>query len=147
MSNTNIFIAVAVVIVVVLGAFFFFGGGFSATPDETTLVPADEAVEDVAAVQVASSDVLGEYLTDSFGMTLYTTTKEDCIGSCLNVWPPYLAGNVVEDGSALGVILLEDTGAFQYTWNGEVLYYYSGDSVPGDTDGDGIGGVWSVARL
>ena len=147
MNNTNLFIVVIIVIVVVLGAFWFFGGGFpAATPEEGTTIFDAGAIEDIAAVQIASNDVLGEYATDSFGITLYTTTKEECTGECLGVWPPYAAGGTVEQDGALGTFFREDTGQYHYTWNGELLYYYSGDTVPGDTNGDGIGGVWSVAR-
>jgi len=146
MNNTNILIVVIIVIVIVLGVFWFFGGGFSAaTPEEGTVFP-DEVTDEVAAVQVASSDTLGEYATDSFGMTLYTTTKAECTGDCLSVWPPYGAAAMMAEAGGLGTILRGDTGAYQYTWNGDALYYYSGDSVPGEINGDGIGGVWSVAR-
>jgi predicted lipoprotein with Yx(FWY)xxD motif len=31
-------------------------------------------------------------------------------------------------------------------YNGQPLYYWSRDKVPGDVTGDGIGGIWSVAR-
>ena len=30
------------------------------------------------------------------------------------------------------------------TLNGWPLYYYSGDKTPGDTNGQGVGGVWWV---
>jgi predicted lipoprotein with Yx(FWY)xxD motif len=40
---------------------------------------------------------------------------------------------------------LSDANGTQVTYNGHLLYTYSGDSKPGDTNGEGIGGVWFVA--
>jgi predicted lipoprotein with Yx(FWY)xxD motif len=35
-------------------------------------------------------------------------------------------------------------GATQLTLNGWPLYYFAGDSAPGDTNGQGVNGVWWV---
>ena len=32
------------------------------------------------------------------------------------------------------------------TYKGLPLYYYKGDKNPGDTNGNNIGGVWSVVK-
>jgi len=149
MSNTNTLIIIVIVVVVVLGAFWLLGGGLSITPPTpgSGAVPAEEEVAvGVDPVQIASNEALGEYLTDSRGMTLYTTTKESCTGDCLTVWPLYGADAMMEGDGAPGSELRGDTGGYQYTWNGEALYFYAQDQVPGEANGDGLGGVWSVAR-
>ena len=40
---------------------------------------------------------------------------------------------------------LGDANGTQVTYNGHLLYTYAGDSKPGDTNGEGIDGVWFVA--
>jgi predicted lipoprotein with Yx(FWY)xxD motif len=39
----------------------------------------------------------------------------------------------------------DGAGKFQITVNGLPIYTYSGDSASGDTNGQGIGGIWWAA--
>ncbi|RTL31984.1 MAG: hypothetical protein EKK47_06195 [Burkholderiales bacterium] len=55
------------------------------------------------------------------------------------------------DGSSLGKCLsslscLEHDDMQHWTWNGSPLYYFAGDTKPGDRNGDGRGGVWHVVK-
>ena len=65
-----------------------------------------------------------------------------CNGGCATNWPPLL----VSDGAASGVsnlgTIARNDGTEQATYNGRPLYFFIGDSAPGDTNGDGAGGVW-----
>ena len=36
-------------------------------------------------------------------------------------------------------------GTQQLTWNGMPLYHYAHDTAPGDTNGNGIAGIWHAA--
>lgn len=91
------------------------------------------------------------FLTDGQGKSLYlslndTAGKSNCTGNCLLTWKPLLANARVLPGSGvsqanLGVILLS-SGAHQITYKGAPLYYYSKDTNPGDTNGQGINGTW-----
>ncbi|MEL6683532.1 MAG: hypothetical protein AAFQ09_12975 [Pseudomonadota bacterium] len=87
-------------------------------------------------------------LTDENGMTLYVT-KEDgdgvskCYDSCAEIWPPYLAGN--KDVAGLTRIERRD-GTLQWAKDGAPLYFWIGDTAPGDMTGNGVRGVWSVAQ-
>ena len=38
--------------------------------------------------------------------------------------------------------LTRDDGTVQVTYNGWPLYHFSGDTAPGDTNGQGLEGVW-----
>lgn len=87
-------------------------------------------------------------LTDDNGMTLYTFDKDPaeqsaCNGTCAQKWPPYLVGG--SDRSADGLSIIErDDGSEQWAINGKALYLWVGDAKPGDTTGDGVGGVWHI---
>jgi predicted lipoprotein with Yx(FWY)xxD motif len=102
--------------------------------------------------KLMQSGKLGPIFTDTEGKTLYTNKKDingisKCIGGCLKAWPPYVAssetGNLPTDIS----ISKRSDGTLQYTWKRMPLYYYSNDRKPGDVNGEGIGGVWSVVKL
>ena len=116
------------------------------------LDPAGEGVMPMAdaapSLQVASSG-LGDILTDADGNTLYLFTPDNqgaptCNDDCADAWPP-LAGEPLAgsgaDGSLVGTISRQD-GTTQTTYNGWPLYYFSGDSAAGDTNGQGVGDVW-----
>jgi predicted lipoprotein with Yx(FWY)xxD motif len=135
-------------------------------PDEVTDGPASTAAGEVAvvgaevtvagssamasAIEVASTD-LGEILVDGEGNTLYLFTPDaqgdsTCYDDCEVNWPPLADG--AEAGSGLDAGLLGSTtrtdGSSQVTYNGWPLYYFAGDTAPGDTNGQGINDVWFV---
>ena len=94
----------------------------------------------------------GIWLTDAAGRTLYLYTQDKgttsaCYGACAKAWPPLLTtGPVTISGqytvkTDLGTITRTD-GTKQVTYGGHPLYYYTGDSAPGQTKGQGVGGVW-----
>lgn len=102
------------------------------------------------AIGIATTDH-GEVLVDDSGMTLYLFLPDDqgestCTGGCATTWPPvtgeFVAGSGV-DGDLLGTVARGD-GSLQVTYNGWPLYRYAGDSEPGDTAGQGLGGNWWV---
>ena len=67
---------------------------------------------------------------------------------CAIAWPPVIVDAVptVADGAVqqgLGVTSRND-GAAQLTYLGQPLYYYLGDTAPGDATGQASDGVWFV---
>ena len=110
-----------------------------------------------ATVTVAKS-AKGEVLVDANGMTLYRFDKDksavsNCAGACAMTWPPLLleagaaapvTGNGVQ--GPLSVIARSDGGR-QVADNGHALYRFSGDTKPGDTNGDGFGNIWHVVTV
>lgn len=98
---------------------------------------------------------LGAYLTGDNGMTLYILTKDSpgtstCSGTCATNWPPFTvnAGETATAGAGVtGTIatLTRADGSIQVTYMGAPLYYFAGDTKPGDVTGQGVGGVWFVA--
>ena len=103
-------------------------------------------------VKVAQDPKLGSILTDSNGRTLYKFAKDqpnvsNCTGNCLGIWPPLTASGtptLAEGVPGKLDVLVRPDGIHQVTYNGIPLYYYSKDTKPGDTNGQGVGGNWSV---
>jgi D-xylose transport system substrate-binding protein len=103
---------------------------------------------------VTNNPTLGNILTDANGKTLYIFLNDkagvsNCTGACLAKWPAFSAaqGATPTAGSGvtgtLGTITRSD-GTVQVTINQMPLYYFGGDTKPGDTNGQGIGNVWYV---
>ena len=104
-------------------------------------------------VGVATTD-LGETLVDAEGKTLYifdadSNGKSSCNEGCDATWPPLVTtGDVTvsdELDSSLFATIERDDGSTQVTVDGKPLYTYAADANPGDTSGDGVGGVWHAA--
>jgi predicted lipoprotein with Yx(FWY)xxD motif len=94
---------------------------------------------------------VGTVLVDGNGMTLYlfeadTSTASTCTGSCAGTWPAFVtAGSPTASGAADASMLgttTRDDGSTQVIYNGHPLYLYSGDSAPGEANGEDVGGVW-----
>lgn len=123
--------------------------------EEPTEEPTEEATEEPsgASVALATTD-LGDVLVGPDGLTLYLFTNDEagvsnCVDSCADNWPALTveAGSepVAGDGvtGTLAVIERAD-GSMQVTINDVPLYYFAGDSAAGDTNGQGVGGIWFV---
>ncbi|WP_441246825.1 COG4315 family predicted lipoprotein [Kitasatospora sp. McL0602] len=103
-------------------------------------------------LKTAASAQLGTIVTDGNGMTLYrfdhdtaSPSASNCNGSCAALWPPALvaANQQVQgvDQSQVGSVTRAD-GSKQLTLAGWPLYRYTPDTKPGDTKGQGFGGIW-----
>ena len=85
------------------------------------------------------------------GMTLYTFDNDsagtsNCYDSCATSWPPYLAASgAAAPGAGFTTVQRKD-GTQQWAKDGAPLYFWVGDSAPGETTGDGVGGVWHTAH-
>ena len=100
----------------------------------------------------------GPFLTNSSGRAVYLWTadgmnKSTAQGAVLGAWPPVTTkGHVTAANGAkaadLGTITRSD-GSKQVTYLGHPLYYFAGDSGPGQTNGQGSNGFgakwWLVA--
>ena len=97
---------------------------------------------------------IGYVLATAAGMTVYWYSddvkgsgKSSCSAGCLNAWPavtgtPQVAAGVKLSGK-LGTIT-RSGGVVQATYNGYPLYTYAADMTAGQTQGNGVGGVWHV---
>lgn len=108
------------------------------------------ATEEMSGVHVADSEH-GEILVGPEGLTLYVFTADTdgtstCYDACAELWPPVPADVAIGsdlDQSMFGTTARED-GSEQLTVNGMPLYWYTPDTAPGDTTGQGFNDVWFV---
>ncbi|MCE5316901.1 MAG: hypothetical protein LLG04_06000 [Parachlamydia sp.] len=120
-----------------------------------TAIYADNAVSTAeTTVKTSENPSLGTILTDAKGMTLYVFTDDKsqnsvCYDQCAVAWPPLLTSkeSTQVSGAAgkLGSIVRKDRKR-QVTYNGKPLYYYYGDTNPGDANGQGLENKWFVAK-
>ena len=120
----------------------------SATPTATT------SSASALTIKTATLTVGGKamtVLTNTQGLTLYYRTSDMptsvCSGGCASAWPPVLSSTMPSvSGSLPGTFsLLNDANGSQVAYNGHPLYTYTGDSAPGQANGQGVGNVWFVA--
>lgn len=105
----------------------------------------------LAATAIQSTETAaGTVLADGDGMSLYTFDKDapavsNCYDDCAAKWPPLTAKTSSEPTGDFGIIARKD-GARQWAFRGQPLYLWVNDAAPGDTTGDGVKGVWHLAR-
>jgi predicted lipoprotein with Yx(FWY)xxD motif len=98
----------------------------------------------------AAASTLGQVVADADGRTLYVydgSGSTSCPAGCEAEWPPLVGAVVAGPGitAPLGTKSLGNGGQ-QVTIAGRPLYYYSGDTDPGASSGQGLGGTWFVVN-
>lgn len=102
-----------------------------------------------AAMVSTAKGSAGSYLTGPNGHALYlwmadSSGKSNCSSACAGAWPPLTTKGAPAAGHGvtaadLGTITRSD-GAKQVTYKGHPLYYFSGDTSSGQTNGQGSNG-------
>ncbi len=125
--------------------------GSTSSPTTGSVAGATSPVLKVAMVTVHGSSE--QVLTESNGDTLYYLTKDSatdvtCTGTCAGIWPPLLlaSGQPTASSSLPDALTVVSGGnGRQVEYAGHPLYRYSGDTGPGQSNGEGFNGVWFVA--
>ena len=156
MSRSRPITLLAATAAVPLAALAVAGCGGGSDGNSAAITPAKTASGRAPTVGLANQGKLGKVLVDGSGNTLYlfekdTAGKSACTGACATDWPPLrTAGKPVAgegaDAAAISTITRSD-GKPQVTYNGHPLYRYSGDSLAGDSAGQGVsacGAEWYV---
>jgi len=124
------------------------------TPPST---PTSAATTTGAVIHTTSETVSGNTvtaLTNDKGWTLYyfapdtATTSACATAPCTTNWPPLISqGTPTSKTDLPGTLGLQTNGnGSQVTYNGHDLYTYSGDTGPGQSNGEGAAsGKWHVA--
>ncbi len=119
-------------------------GGSTSTPSSASALTIK-----TAALTIGGKSMT--VLTNAQGMTLYYRTTDTstsvCSGGCASAWPPVLSKTMPSvSGTLQGTFsLMSDVNGSQVAYNGHPLYTYSGDSAPGQANGQGFGNIWFVA--
>ena len=107
----------------------------------------------VLTVNTGQASGVGTVLVNAQGLTLYhwkgeTTSNLMCTGACTSTWIPLqVAGGGSPTGGmhvtgSLDTFTRSDGAGTEVTYNGMPIYTYTGDSKPGEANGQGLGGVW-----
>jgi len=113
--------------------------------------PAAAKPAEVAPAAVAQAGTLGQVLVGANGNTLYAFTKDvdgvsTCFDACAAAWPAVTvtAGFTPPAGVDPALVSAVDRpdGSQQLKIGKWPLYFYAGDGAPGETNGQGVGGVW-----
>jgi len=159
--NKNI-IWIVVVVIIVAGLAYYMISNQSSYPapqaqnNAAAPTPSPASKPSALALNIGTDATLGKYIIAANGMTLYVFANDkigvsNCKDACAANWPPY---TVLDPGTALasagitgnvGTINRVDS-TIQITYNGRPLYFWKSDVKPGDTTGNGVDGVWSVAK-
>jgi predicted lipoprotein with Yx(FWY)xxD motif len=107
-----------------------------------------------ATVQTTNNASFGTILTDAQGHALYlyqqdSGTTSACTGGCASTWPPLTVTGTPTAGNGVTASLLgsakQADGSMQVTYNGHLLYGFTGDSAAGDATGEGVEGFFLVS--
>ncbi len=127
-----------------------YGSGYGNGGTTPTVSSSGSLVQTATATVKGTSETI---LTNAQGMTLYYRTIDRppttvCSGGCASVWPPLLVSgsNTPTSTTSLpGKLSVQaDANGTQVEYNGHPLYNFSGDTAPGQTTGEGFGGIWHV---
>ena len=98
----------------------------------------------------------GKVLFDGSGRALYLFKRDhgsrsSCSAACAKAWPPFLTTSAPKGRAGIHADLLGTTkradGKLQVTYAGHPLYYFSGDTKPGQINCQNVsnfGGLWLV---
>ena len=120
--------------------------------------PAPAPAQSAQATVIVRSSAFGRVLFDGrdfvlYGFTRDARTKSRCSGACAKAWPPYIVKRRPRAGPGVAAARLgtirRSNGSLQATYAGHPLYYYVGDTKPGQIlcqDVTEFGGSWRVVR-
>jgi predicted lipoprotein with Yx(FWY)xxD motif len=124
----------------------------------STASPSTSAAGTGSGTTLATTTISGHGLVlvaGSNSMTLYQFAQDTpnsgtsaCTGSCVGTWPPLIIPGGTTPSAATGItgqvgtITRSDGLGIQVVYNGRPLHFYSGDTKPGDANGNYPG--WSV---
>jgi len=111
-------------------------------PERTLLAPSGISI-------ISSARAKGDVLVNHLGMMLYYLAdkeSEPCTGTCLESWPPLVAGELAGSFGDWTIVIRTD-GVRQWAFQGRPLYAFAGDEEVGDAEGLHFDNRWSTAAV
>jgi predicted lipoprotein with Yx(FWY)xxD motif len=127
------------------------GGGSSTTTRAKTSTSTAGSTDATSTTLQVEDTALGKVVADSAGKTLYeyvpdgSGTQSKVPANLLAAWPPVQATQTPTLGPGLtkkAGTATQPNGQQWVTYNGHLLYAFTGDTKPGDVNGNGLGNVW-----
>ena len=129
-------------------------GGYGDYGPAATSAAASAGTGGTASFVLGTMDIagVGTVLVGPDKRTLYTYKPDGvgvstCNGGCASAWPPLAASAAPTVPAAFAgkvTLITRADGSKQVAYNGHPLYRFSGDSAPGQANGQGSGGNWFV---
>ena len=119
----------------------------SANDSTTTTAAAEQSTTTAATAADTTLTVADGHLVGPGGMTVYFFEKDQgtttaCTGGCAGAWPAVVASGgkppASGDLDASKLSTANGQAPDQVVYNGHLLYTFSGDKAPGDTNGKSI---------
>ena len=91
--------------------------------------------------------IVGRVAADDRGLTLYVRDKGDCAKECLRTWAPVPAPWAANAVGAWKAVTRSDDGTRQWAYQGNPVYTYVRDTLPGEIKGAGVDKAWRAVVL
>ncbi|MDE1870822.1 MAG: hypothetical protein KGI06_01115 [Candidatus Micrarchaeota archaeon] len=158
----NAGIAVLIVVIVLLaavGAYYVATGyGKSNNTYTSTVQSSGNSGQNGSqySVRIMSSASAGNYLANGSGFTLYYYKRDTqgsgtsaCTGGCTSAWHPFYTSPLTLQpglGASNFSTITRSDGTKQLAYDGWPLYHFTGDTAPGELNGEGYSGVWYAVQ-
>lgn len=150
-------IGIVVIVVVIAGGIVMLRGSTTSSENKTTTIPSENTSATTMSdyhdnIYKTKAGPTGAYLTDFAGMALYTFDKDtagvsNCDTTCVQKWKPYVSGATGQKTFPKDITVIKrGDGSEQFAWKHMPLYYFNGDTTDKDIKGDGVNGVWHLAK-
>jgi len=123
-------------------------GGDSISVNLVNFTQTSNGEADEVAYHADAQRFVGGMNSDHTGKSLYVFDSDlglagsACNDTCAENWPPV----IVTDGEVDNIpglsTITRDDGAMQAAYLGRPLYFYAGDALEGDTNGQGVNDAW-----
>lgn len=154
MQKKNIYIVAIIILLIIVANSVYF---IFTKPSKNNSSQTQQTNNSQDTIRLAKIKSL-EVLTDSNGATLYHNIQDfpkntkppyspysKCNDACSVTWPPFYTDSIKISAPLKAddfTVFTRTDGKKQIAWRGWPLYYYTGDTKPGDVNGQNVESIW-----